>query len=268
VYYSDDGTTTIVDPLNVARVQTYATTGTRKAFAGQSQPCVGCAGDAAAATVDPVTGLTTQQTDYLGIATLFTWDTTRKLQTSMTRAAGRPESQAVQTQWHPTWRLPLVVTEEGRSTTYTYDDQGNKTGQVVVDITSGVARSWSWTYGVTGLPATMKDARGGVWVYAYDQQGNLATAKDPLGRVTAFTYDAAGRLLSQTDPNGLVHVYAYDLRGRLISESHGDEATQYSYTPTGKLWVVTFSSGPIDGRDRQPQKFSRVHAGLRWKSHP
>src|SRR5205085_1024796 len=103
--YNADGSATYHDPLGTARTQAYAQAGPRKVFAGQSQPCANCVGDAASNLVDPATGLIAQSTDFLGVATLFTIDAQRKLPTSVTHAAGRPEARTVQVQWDPSLRV-------------------------------------------------------------------------------------------------------------------------------------------------------------------
>lgn len=72
----------------------------------------------------------------------------------------------MQTEWHPTLRLPVLVTEAGRSTAYTYDALGNKLSEVVTDLATGQTRSQSWAYNAQGLAASTTDARGGSWTIA------------------------------------------------------------------------------------------------------
>ena len=47
----------------------------------------------------------------MNVVTQYSWDSTRQLRTGITKAAGRPEAQAVQLQWHPSFRLPMLITE-------------------------------------------------------------------------------------------------------------------------------------------------------------
>ncbi|MFO1244844.1 MAG: RHS repeat domain-containing protein [Ramlibacter sp.] len=77
----------------------------------------------------------------------------------------------MQTEWHPTLRLPVLVMEAGRSTAYTYDALGNKLSEVVTDRLTGQTCSQSWAYNAQGLVASTTDARGGSWTFAYDAQG-------------------------------------------------------------------------------------------------
>lgn len=187
--------------------------------------------------------LAAAETDFVGVTTLFTWDLNRRLKTAETRAAGRPEAQSTSIQWHPTFRLPVLVSEPGRTTAFTYDALGNLITQTITDLASGQARRWQWAYTPQGLVSTMTDPRGAVWTFGYDSFGNRVTARDPLGQTTTYGYDAAGRITRQTDPNGLVTKLAYDGRGRLIQVSRDAEVTSFAYTPTGKLASAVLPNG-------------------------
>ena len=79
-----------------------------------------------------------------------------------------PEAQTSSTEWHPSFRLPVRITEAGRTTAYSYDNLGNKLSEMITDLATGQARTWSWTYNAQGLVETMTDPRGGVWRFGYD----------------------------------------------------------------------------------------------------
>ncbi|MGH6624940.1 MAG: DUF6531 domain-containing protein, partial [Burkholderiaceae bacterium] len=233
---------TVTDPLGTQRSYRYSTILGKPAVASADKPSASGQGDAAS-RLQNASGLIESETDFLGITTLFTWDATRRLPLSTTRAAGRPETQTSNAQWHPTWRLPVLVTETGRSTAYTYDAGGNPLSEAVTDLASGQTRTWQWTYNLQGLPATLTDPRGGLWRYGYDATGNRVSVKNPLGQETRYDYDAAGRVTKETAPNGLVITYAYDLRGRLTQAHRGGEVTHYAYTPSGQLASVQMPNG-------------------------
>ncbi|MBX3657122.1 MAG: hypothetical protein KF740_01680 [Ramlibacter sp.] len=238
------GASAVTDALGMTRSYEYqAMSGSASGMDTRQASAMGADGNSIAAQVFDPNSLLQSQTDFLGITTLFTWDTARRLKTSETRAASRPEAQTVQTQWYPVFRLPVLVTEAGRSTAYTYDALGNKLSETVTDLSSGQARSWAWTYTPQGLVASHTDPRGAVWSYTYDAQGNRLSQTNPLGHVTAWQYDGAGRPTQQTEPNGLVTTYSYDLRGRLTSASRGDETSTYTWTPTGLLASASLPSG-------------------------
>ena len=242
---------TVTDPLGTQRTYNYGTSFGKLAVTGADKPSAGSGSsggnDAASRVQDSATGLITQETDFLGVNTMFTWDINRRLPLSKTAAAGRPEAQTVSTQWHPSFRLPVLVTEAGRSTASTYDSRGNLLTQSITDTATNQVRTWAWTYGSAGsglnLIETMTEPTGGVWRYAHDNLGNRISSTNPLGQITRNTYDPAGRVTGQTEPNGLVSSYAYDARGRLTVQTRGLEATNYSYHPTGQLASATLPNG-------------------------
>ena len=189
------------------------------------------------------TTLPVQEADFLGVLTTYSYDLSRQLKLSTTKAAGRPEAQTTSTQWHASFRLPVLITEAGRTTAYSYDNLGNKVSETVTDTASGQARTTAWAYNSQGLAESMTDPKGGVWKYGYDSAGNRTSSKNPLGQQTSYSYDAAGRLTGQTEPNGLVTAYSYDARGRLLSENRGGEVGTFTYAATGQLASATLPNG-------------------------
>ena len=242
-------TTQVTDALGVQRTLQFANVSGRSVFAGQNQPCTNCYGDAASNLVDPATGMITQSTDYLGSNNLFTNDPARKLVLAITKAASRPEAQTTSITWHPTFRLPAVVTEAGRSTAYGYDAAGNLTGQAVTDTTLNQTRNWAWTYNAQAQVTSVTDPLNRVTSYAYDASGNNTRMTNALGQATSLAYDAAGRVTQLTDPNGRVMAFAYDLRGRLLSRSATPagggtaELDRFAYTVSGLLQQAQLANG-------------------------
>lgn len=242
----------ITDPLGTSRTYNYGTTLGKLTVTGADKPS-GSGGSDAASRVQNANGLIDSETDFAGVLTMYTWDSTRRLPLSTTQAAGRPEALTTSTQWHPTWRLPTKLTEPGKTTDTSYDTRGNVLSQTETDTTGGPSngqtRTWAWTYTANNLVATQTDPMGKVWSFAYNPQGQRTSATNPLGQTTSYAYDTAGRLSSQTEPgaNGtsLVTTYAYDLRGRLTQVSAGGETTAYSYTASGQLASVTQPNGYV-----------------------
>jgi RHS repeat-associated protein len=232
----------VTDPLGAQRMLQHQNVAGRLVFAGGSQPCANCTGDAASTAVNAI-GKVTQATDFAGVASQYSYDETRQLPLGSTRAAGRPEAQSRTIAWHATFRLPTLITEAGRSTAYTYDNRGNKLSETITDADTGKARTHQWSYNAQNLVATMTDPRGGMWTYGYDSAGNRTSARNPLGQQTGYAYDAAGRVTNQTDPNGLVTTYTYDARGRLLAQTRGSETTTFGYTPAGQLASSTQPDG-------------------------
>jgi YD repeat-containing protein len=244
---------TITDPLGTPRTYNYSTSLSQLAVTGADKPS-GQGQRDAASRVQNTLGLIESETDFLGFTTQYQWDTTRRLKTQEIMAAGRPEQQTVSTQWHPTLRLPAVVTEQGKTTAYTYDAAGNVLTQLETDTTgnasNGQTRSTSYTYNAASQLLSMTDARGQVWSYTYDAQGNRATSTNPAGHVSSYTYDGAGRVLTETAPNGLITSYQYDTRARLLQITRGSnlaaalrQITSYTYRASGQIASATLPNG-------------------------
>jgi len=187
--------------------------------------------------------LAASETDFLGNTTLYTWDATRRLKTGETRAAGRPEAQTEQTEWHPTLRLPEKITEAGRTTAYTYDAWGNKLTETVTDLATGEARTWRWTWDTRQLLATHTEPGGGVWTYTQGAQGLPVRIVNPLGHATGYAYDDGGRVIRIERPGLAAQVNRYDARGRLTAQSTASGDTRYGWSATGQLASITEPQG-------------------------
>ena len=245
--YNTNGTTDVTDALGTSRHFTFQTVlGVRKG-ATVTQPCADCAGTKTSSKTYDGNGNVASRTDYSGIQTVYSYDLTRNLQTSRTEAYGTPEARTITTQWHPTFRLPTLITEPGKTTAYSYDSQGNLLQRTITDTALGTSRSWSYTYNTLGLLVTVDGPRtdlSDVTTYAYDTQGNLTSVTNALNQVTQITsYDASGRPLTIIDPNGLVTTLGYSPRGWLTSRAMSDgvdtETTSYTYDGVGQLIQVT-----------------------------
>ena len=191
-------------------------------------------------TYDP-NGYVASQTDWNGNLTTYV-NNGRGLPKSITEAAGTPLARTTSTTWLSTFHLPVQITEPNRTTTFTYDANGNV---LTKTITAGAAtRSFGYTYNATGEVLTATDPRGNVTNYAYDANGNLTSVTDALGHVTSFTsYDGAGRPLTIIDPNGVTTSLTYDARGRLTSQTIATLKTIYAYDAAGNLIRVTQPDG-------------------------
>lgn len=235
----------VTDPLGNTR--TYRYNSVRGTFAVTSSvaPSLTGAPDAYS-RVQNTLGLIDSETDFKGVNTTYEWDTPRRLPISTTEAAGTPESRTTQTTWHPQWRLPVTITEPGRTTTYTYDNLGNPLTQTIADTASGgTARTSSWTYHASGLVATETAPNGATSSYQYDSAGNLTSATNALGHLDTYTHDGAGRVLTHTAPTGLVTRYTYDARGRVLTTQTGGQTSTFTYRPSGQIATATLPTGHI-----------------------
>ena len=241
------GMSIVTDPLGTMRVFKYGTTAGKLAVTAGSLPSgTGSPSDGAAKRTQDANGLVTSETDFKGIVTITAWDVSRRLPLSVVRAAGTADAQTVTTQWHATFALPVLVTESGRATSFTYDAQGRTLSQTVTHTAPSPSKvqTRQWTYNPQGLVATETAPNGAVTSYTYDASGNLTQSTNALGHVTAYTYDAANRMLSQTAPNGLVTTYVWDSRDRLVTQTVGSQrTTRYTYTPDGNIATLAYPSG-------------------------
>lgn len=181
--------------------------------------------------------------DDAGNKTVYTYDTTRNLETSRTLGANdTTHERTISTTWHPKFRLPTQIFDGDRTWTFSYDAKGNLLGATLKSPTG--ASAWRFTYNGFSQVLTATDPRGHVTTYAYDGKGNLGSVTNALGQTVKFTaYDADGRPLSITDPNGLVTKLTYNFRGQVTSRTRGQRVTTYSYDPIGQLVKITKPDG-------------------------
>ncbi|WP_390349322.1 RHS repeat-associated core domain-containing protein [Variovorax boronicumulans] len=244
VSYPSAGSATVVDPLGTSRSYSYGTAQGKLAVTGGSLPSGEGKSDAASRVQD-ANGLITSETDFKGTVTITTWDIARRLPTTVVHAAGTPDARTTTTQWHPTFSLPALVTEPGRTTAYTYDTVGNTLSKTVTDTATNKAQLWQWTYNAQRLVATATEPNGAVTSYTYDPRGNTLTSTNALGHVTTSTYDNANRVASTTAPNGLVTTYTYDARDRLLTQTVGGQITVLTYKPYGTVETITLPTGLV-----------------------
>lgn len=195
-------------------------------------------------------GNVTRRTDFNNNVTTYSYDLSRNLETSRTEASGTSVARTINTTWHPTFRLPLQISEPGRTTAFSYDSSGNLTRKTVTDTASSQTQAWAYTYNGSGQIVAIDGPRTDVAdliTYSYYTStsedyriGDVASIQNTLGHVTQITaYDAHGRPLTIVDPNGLVTTLTYDLRSRLTSRTAGDLTTSYIYDGAGQLTQVT-----------------------------
>jgi len=263
VSYASAGDAVVTDPQGTARTYHYGTNAGRLAVTGADKPS-GTGANSASSRVQDANGFVTQETDFLGVTTIHTWDVNRRLPLTTTQAATLPEARTTSTQWHASFRLPVLVTEAGRSTAYTYDTQGNKLSQIETDTANNVARTTSWTYNPQGQVATQTTNGVISQTYAYygatsfsgtapnemgHTAGDLQSITNAVGHVTQFTlYDRAGRVKQMVDPKGVVTDIAYTPRGWTSSVAvtpPGGVAriTTYTYDNAGQMTGVTLADG-------------------------
>lgn len=258
LFFNADGTVVVTDANGTNRLYTFQNNFGKIDVSGISAPGCACGNMSTAISYD-ANGNVASSTDFNGNKTIYSYDLARNLETSHTEAFGTPLARTVSTTWSPFFRLPLVIAEPLRITTYTYDTKGNvltKTVQPTADasgaqgfnaVAAGTPRVETYTYNSIGQVLTVDGPRTDVvdiTKYTYDVQGNLIGVTNALNQITTLSgYDANHRPGIITDPNGLVTSLTYDTRGRLVRQVVGGEITSYTYDGVGDLINVVFPSG-------------------------
>ncbi|MBP6076795.1 MAG: RHS repeat protein, partial [Nitrosomonas sp.] len=272
--YSTDGSNTIVtDPLGSQYTHYFQTILGVAKSTGQSQPAgSGCSAASSNMTYD-ANGNIASRTDFNGNKTCYAHDMTRNLEIARiegldsgsnfpgdvinyTPAADSSERKILTT-WHASFRLPTLIAESKRQTSYVYDTHGNVTQYQIKDTATNAKRTWNTTYvyhasipGVVsqkiedGARTDVADFTA-VNYYAPDAacsgghfgcRGQIASVVNALGHTTGIArYNAHSQPEEVIDPNGLTTTLTYDLRQRLLTRTSGTEVTSYQYDNVGQL---------------------------------
>ncbi|NIW57445.1 MAG: hypothetical protein GWN21_20070, partial [Gammaproteobacteria bacterium] len=241
------GTTTLTDALGEVRTYSFETSHhSARVAAVSGSPCTSSCSNSFASYTYDANGYPASRTDHNGNQTTFVYDA-RGLETSRTEAVGTPEQRTVTTRWHPTFRLPELITEPGKTTAFRYDALGRLLSRTETDTASGRSRAVTNTYNAQGLLAAIDGPRtdvADISTFAYDLAGNgtqITNALDQVNRITL--HDAHGRPLELQDPNGLVTRLTYDARGRLLARDVGGRLTTFEYDGVGDVIRTTLPDG-------------------------
>jgi len=156
----------------------------------------------------------------------------------------------------------VTETQTGRTTSYTYDPNGNLTETVTPN-----NLKTTYTYDKVNRSQETTNPYSYASKVEYDAQGNPIGITDPNSRKSGATYDANDRLGQETSPtqqttnysydntdnlkkveeNNKSLQYNYDASGRLISETNNqlgsDKTVQYQYDNAGNLTVINNQTG-------------------------
>ncbi|MDR2877018.1 MAG: hypothetical protein LBV36_03120 [Chromatiales bacterium] len=196
-----------------------------------------------------------QAMDWNSVFTTYAYDNLGQ-ETTRTEGNGSATPRTISTQWHSVYHLPMVVSVYNsgsasgtplRTTTFTYDSNGNQLTKTITDPNASTSRTWTYTYDNYGQILTVDGPRtdlSDITTLAYDASGNLSSLTNALGHVTQFTsYDAHGHPLTVIDPNGVTTTLTYDLRSRLTSRATAGETTSFTYDNVGQVTRVTLPGG-------------------------
>ncbi len=127
---------------------------------------------------------------------------------------------------------PLTMTEpDGGTWHFTYDDHENLTS--VADRTGRQIATLKYDpYG----ELTKKTTPDGDVSYTYGSSGLLATMTDTLNRTTTYGYDSGGHVTGVTGPDGRIWGYSYDANGKTKTVTNpATETTTFQYDDAGNL---------------------------------
>jgi RHS repeat-associated protein len=110
--------------------------------------------------------------------------------------------------------------------------------------TGAEARTLSFTYGASDLPATRTDSAGSIERYAYDANGFLTTLTAADGGITRFTYNAIHDLATVTPPGRAAQMLTFTPDGQFASHSApepggGAAITTFEYDADHRLSLIT-----------------------------
>lgn len=187
-------------------------------------------------TYEITNGLVTKETDADGVVTAYSYDASRRLQ-STTVAPGTPLAATSSQTYDAAGRVLTRTNPLNQTVTYVYDANGRLQSE-----TDPLSHSTSYTYDAAGRVLTKTDATGKVTTNTYDSSGRLATTTSPRGLTTTFGYDTLGQHTSTTHPGGATTETAYGILGRPTSTTDElDRVTTYSYNRDGNQ---TFTLDP------------------------
>jgi YD repeat-containing protein len=273
--FSYDATgTKVADPLNTLATgrtfefQTLLRVQRNMSVAGI--PCTSCGSPIQ--TYD-TNGNVSGRTDWNGNRTCHAYDLTRNLETVRGEGLGNAACPAnlgawapvantaqrkITTQWHPTFRLPTVIAEPLRKTTYLYNGDGGASCGFKADGTTLVpgvlcSKTIQGTTDTTGAQGVNAAASGNprVWTYTHNQNGSVLTmtappvqtAGGPVNPVTTYTYHANNATCPTTAPGSS----AIGCRGQIASVSNAlGQTTQISaYNAHGQPLTVIDPNGLV-----------------------
>ncbi|MHB9002080.1 MAG: DUF6531 domain-containing protein, partial [Thermoanaerobaculia bacterium] len=184
-----------------------------------------------------------------------------------------PRGNATVTQLDALGRLAKVTDAAGNVTETTYDENGNKRDEtmiekqpdgridtfvtrnvydrdnrlvMVIDMNDDTQPATTFKYDARGNESEMTDPLGRTTKFEYDLRGNKVKETDPEGGITEFHYDDADRLALLKDPNGNETTYRYDEVGNLAAETRADGATwTYTYDENNNRKTTTDPNGTV-----------------------
>ena len=178
--------------------------------------------------------------------TSFTYDKSGNVTTERDgRAASLGLPWSVQRTYDPLNRLHTETNAENETTTYGYDEEGNRTS-----VQEPLGKTTSYSYDELGKLFSVTQPGNLITRYTYDPNRNRLTQTDAKGQVVEMQYDLLNRLeLFKQDPSGLnlVTEHRYDANGNetlLIDPKK--QTVESEYDELNRLKSKTYGFAPGD----------------------
>ncbi|MFM0607128.1 DUF6531 domain-containing protein [Paraburkholderia sediminicola] len=187
----------------------------------------------------------TEVTDRRGSIRRLEFDANGRVVRNTYPAGQRGEQ--VQTFVYDTTGRVTNLTAGDRQYTYSYDANGNRTGEA--DQSGTLVTRTFGSYNQLLTEAQAGDSQREVaTVYTYDTRGNLLTVTDRLGNRTSLTSDSQGRLLTVTDALKGVTRYTYTGADLTAVSDPLSRTTQFATDAVGRVTAV---QDPLGNKTRR-----------------
>lgn len=199
-------------------------------------------------------GNRTSVTTPSGSKTAWTFDSSGRQKTRVdprgNATGGSPAAYTTSWTYDAADRVQTVRDPRGNTTSYAYDDAGNRTSE-----TDALTRTISYGYDAFNRPTTTTDAHNKTITTVYDDAGNVTAVIDASGDKITYGYDLAGRQtsmitargnLASADPTMFTTSYTYDAVGnqKTMTDPRG-KTTTFGHDAVNRPTSITDQLGHI-----------------------
>lgn len=192
--------------------------------------------------------------DPAGRSSTFTYDANNQV-----LAVTRADNVTHQARYDPRGRTVAMINPDGTQQQHVYD------GMFLRSTTNEEGKTTTYTYDEHSQIASVTDPEGHVTRYVRDEIGNVVSVTDANNHQTRFEYDGEDRLVKKILPDGSFEGYTYDAAGHVtavrLTDGHVNRTTwdgmdrpvrvdyfdgktaSFTYSPAGKRLTATTEAG-------------------------